>query len=82
MAFTVLTAEFSHESNTFSRCPADYAAFEARGVSFGEEAVAERGQANTPLAGFLDVARPQGWKVIHTVSAAAQPSGPVTQEAY
>jgi microcystin degradation protein MlrC len=82
MAFTVLTAEFSHESNTFSRCPADYAAFEARGVSFGEAAVAERGEANTPLAGFLDVARPHGWRVIHTISAAAQPSGPVTRDAY
>lgn len=82
MSFTVLTAEFSHESNSFSRCPADYAAFEARGVSLGEEAIAQRGEANTPLAGFLDVARAQGWRVIHTISAAAQPSGPVTRDAY
>jgi microcystin degradation protein MlrC len=82
MAFTVLTAEFSHESNTFSRCPADYAAFEDRGVSFGEAAIAARGDANTPVAGFLDVARPNGWRVVHTISAAAQPSGPVTRDAY
>lgn len=82
MSFTVLTAEFSHESNTFSRCPADYAAFEARGVCLGDEAIAQRGEANTPLAGFLDVARAQGWRVIHTISAAAQPSGPVTRDTY
>lgn len=82
MTFTVLTAEFSHESNTFSRCPAEYAAFEDRGVSAGEEAIAARGAANTPLAGFLDIGRPAGWRIVHAISAAAQPSGPVTRDAF
>jgi len=82
MTFTVLTAEFSHESNTFSRCPADYAAFEDRGIRLGEAAIAERGEANTPIAGFLDIGRPAGWRVVHAISAAAQPSGPVTRDAY
>jgi microcystin degradation protein MlrC len=82
MTFTVLTAEFSHESNTFSRCPADYTAFTDRGIKLGEVAIAERGEANTPIAGFLDVARPAGWQVIHAISAAAQPSGPVTRNAF
>lgn len=82
MTFTVLTAEFSHESNTFSRCPADYAAFQDRGIALGEAAIAARGDANTPLAGFLDIARPAGWRVLHAISAAAQPSGPVTRDAY
>lgn len=82
MSFTILTAEFSHESNTFSIRPADLAAFEMRGVLTGEAAIKERGDANTPLAGFLDVARPEGWRVIHAVSAHAAPSGPVTSEAY
>ncbi|MGO4171852.1 M81 family metallopeptidase [Bosea sp. TAF32] len=82
MTFTVLTAEFSHESNTFSRCPADLSAFEDRGISLGEAAIAERGEANTPIAGFLDIGRPAGWQVVHAISAAAQPSGPVTREAF
>lgn len=82
MTFTVLTAEFSHESNTFSRCPADYAAFTDRGVRRGEDAITERGNANTPIAGFLDIGRPAGWRVIHAISAAAQPSGPVTRDAF
>lgn len=82
MTFTVLTAEFSHESNTFSRCPADDAAFEDRGVSAGDEAIAARGAANTPLAGFLDIGRPAGWRIVHAISAAAQPSGPVTRDAF
>ncbi|HEV7260303.1 MAG TPA: M81 family metallopeptidase [Bosea sp. (in: a-proteobacteria)] len=82
MTFTVLTAEFSHESNTFSRCPADYAAFTDRGVRLGEDAISERGKANTPIAGFLDIGRPAGWRVIHAISATAQPSGPVTRDAF
>jgi microcystin degradation protein MlrC len=82
MSFTILTAEFSHESNTFSIKPADLADFEMRGILQGEAALAARGDANTPLAGFLDVARPEGWRVIHAVSAHAAPSGPVTSRAY
>lgn len=82
MSFTVLTAEFSHESNTFSRCPADHAAFKDRGIRQGEAAIAERGEANTPIAGFLDIGRPAGWRVVHAISAAAQPSGPVTRDAF
>ena len=82
MSFTVLTAEFSHESNTFSRCPADYAAFTDRGIKLGEDAIAARAEANTPIAGFLDIGRPAGWNVIHAISAAAQPSGPVTRDAF
>ena len=82
MSFTVLTAEFSHESNTFSRCPADYAAFTDRGIKLGDEAIAARAEANTPIAGFLDIGRPAGWTVIHAISAAAQPSGPVTRDAF
>ena len=82
MSFTILTAEFSHESNTFSRCPADYAAFIDRGVSLGEAAIVARAEANTPIAGFLDIGRPAGWNIIHAISAAAQPSGPVTRDAF
>ncbi|MGX1791064.1 M81 family metallopeptidase [Bosea sp. NPDC055332] len=82
MSYTVLTAEFAHESNTFSRCPADYAAFQDRGFALGEAAIAARGEANTPIAGFLDVGRPAGWCVVHAISAAAQPSGPVTRDAF
>ncbi|AZO77046.1 MULTISPECIES: M81 family metallopeptidase [unclassified Bosea (in: a-proteobacteria)] len=82
MSFTVLTAEFAHESNTFSRCPADYAAFQDRGFALGEAAIAARGEANTSIAGFLDIGRPAGWQVIHAISASAQPSGPVTRDAY
>ena len=82
MSFTVLTAEFSHETNTFSSRPTDLAAFRERYWYSGDEAVVERGHSNTGIAGFLDVARTHDWKIIHTISTAAQPAGPVTREAF
>lgn len=79
---TVLTAEFAHESNTFSIRKTGIPAFVERSYHVGEDAIRARGQANTPLAGFLDVAREHGWRVIHTISASAQPAGPVTRDAF
>jgi microcystin degradation protein MlrC len=57
MPFKVLTAEMSHETNSFSRQETDEQAFRNRYVLMGAEAIAERGQANTELAGFLDAGR-------------------------
>ncbi len=82
MSFRVLTAEFSHESNTFSQRPTDLAAFRDRYYFVGADAIPERGTANTPLAGFLKIARAENWTVHHAISAGATPSGPVTREAY
>lgn len=78
----ILTAEFTHETNTFCTIPTTQASFLERAWLLGDAAIAERGTANTPLAGFLDVGRTHGWNVIHVLSADAQPSGPVTREAF
>lgn len=80
--FRVLTAEMSHETNSFSRQATDAQAFRDRYVLVGGDAVAERGQANTELAGFLDVGRARGWQVTHVLSAAAGPSGKVQRAAF
>lgn len=82
MPFTVLTAEFQHESNTFSCRKTNLKAFRDRYCYDAKDAFAERGDANTPLGGFLDVARQQGWTIIHPISTGATPAGPVTVEAY
>jgi microcystin degradation protein MlrC len=82
MAFTVLTAEFSHETNTFNKNRTGYDAFMERYGFFGEDAIKERGDANTELAGFCDCARDYGWKQIHVLSAAAEPAGVVTRDAF
>jgi len=82
MSFCVLTAEFAHETNTFSRLETGYENFEARNCYFGDAAIAARGHANTELAGFLEVARTNDWRVVHVLSAAANPGGRVTADAF
>ncbi|MEO9338280.1 M81 family metallopeptidase [Mesorhizobium sp. SB112] len=82
MSFMVLTGEFAHETNTFSSRVTDFSAFLDRYWYLGDEAAAERGDANTDIAGFLDVARLRRWTTIHTVSTSAAPAGPVTREAF
>ena len=82
MPFNVLTAEISHETNSFSLQETDEQAFRNRYVLMDAEAIAERGQANTELAGFLDAGREHGWQVKHVLSAAAGPSGKVRQATF
>ena len=82
MPFDVLTAEISHETNSFSLQETDEQAFRNHYVLMGSEAIAERGAANTELAGFLEAGRAHGWKVTHVLSAAAGPSGKVTRATF
>ena len=82
MSFTVLSAEFAHETNTFSIRKTEYSNFMDRYGYFGEDAIKERGDANTELAGFRDVARQQGWKLLHVLSASAEPAGFVVRDAF
>jgi microcystin degradation protein MlrC len=82
MTYAVLTAEFAHESNTFSIRPTDLAAFRARLFLHGEAAVVQREGANTDIAGFMDVAHAKGWRTRHALSASASPAGPVTRAAF
>ncbi len=78
----VLTAEMSHETNSFSIQETDEQAFIDRYVILGSRATAARGQANTELAGFLDTGRAHGWHINHVLSACAGPSGKVKRETF
>ena len=81
--FNVLTAEFAHETNTFSVVNTGYEHFMARSRCLqGDAAIAARGHANTELGGFLEAGRSYGWRVIHVLSASANPGGPVTHDAF
>lgn len=82
MAFKVLTAEVSHETNTFSVRQTDADAFRDRFFLLGEAALVERAHANTELAGVLDVGRAHDWTVRHVLSVAAGPSGYVKRAAF
>ena len=82
MTFRVLTAELSHETNTFSRRVTNAQSFKDRYVLFGDEAIAARGEASTELAGFMDAGRAHGWQIEHVLSAAAGPSGKVERATF
>lgn len=81
-AFTVLTAELKHETNTFCNLPTTQASFSERGILLGQDAIAARREHNTELAGFMDVAAVHGWNSVHVLSADAPPGGPVTRAAF
>jgi len=78
----ILSAEIAHETNTFSRIATDPQAFRKRHYYVGEEALRQRANVNTELAGFVEAAREYGWQLDHVHSAAAGPSGKVTAEAF
>jgi microcystin degradation protein MlrC len=78
----VLTAEFAHESNTFKKGFTVLDDFRSETYLLGDAAIAERGGANTELAGFLDAAREAGWKVTHVISAHAGPGARVARHAF
>lgn len=82
MSFNVLTAEISHETNTFSLHKTGKQDFIARYALMGEAAIKERGVGNTELAGFLDASCVHGWRVTHVLSTAAGPSGKIRREAF
>ena len=82
VTFRVLTAELSHETNTFSCRVTNAQSFKDRYVLIGDEAIAARGEASTELAGFLDAGRAHGWQIEHVLSAAAGPSGKVERTAF
>lgn len=82
MSFNVLTAEMSHETNSFSLHKTGKQAFMARYALMGAAAIAERGAENTELAGFLDAGRAYDWQVSHVISAAAGPSGHIRRQAF
>ncbi|KLN59062.1 microcystin degradation protein MlrC [Kiloniella spongiae] len=82
MAAQILTAEISHETNTFNIRPTDIQDFKDRYLLDGPAALAAKSQANTELAGVLDTARFHDWDVTHVISAAAGPGGRVTDKAF
>ena len=81
--FHVLSAEFAHETNTFSIIPTGFDKFVAQDCFLdAASAIAARGNSNTDLAGFLDAAREHDWQLVHVLSAVAQPAGRVSNDAF
>ncbi len=75
----LVLAMMMHETNTFSPVPTPLSSFRPLA---GEAAIAEFGDTNTQLGGFLAVARKAGAEIVLPVAASAHPSGYVEKSAY
>jgi microcystin degradation protein MlrC len=75
----VALAGFSHETNTFSNVPADYAAFT---IDRGEEIVRRHTGAHSTVTGFLEVAEERGIELVPLLKAQTGPIGMVTKDAF
>lgn len=81
----ILVAGFQHETNTFAPSRATYGEFvKGEGwpaIKRGAEVLSLR-HANVPIAGFLAAMEPAGHALVTVLWAAANPSGPVTEDAF
>src|SRR3972149_3075603 len=76
------TLGFSHETNTFSRVPADYAQFERTGILRGEGLVRHYKQSTSTLAGYLQAADELGFELVPLYFAHTNPMGLITRDAF
>ena len=79
-ALTIVAAELSHETNTFSVVPTDRAAFERAGLRRGNEIPAALRDTATSFAGFIDGADANGVILLPALAVWATPSGMVDDE--
>jgi microcystin degradation protein MlrC len=82
MAKRVLAARIMHETNTFSRVKTDMAAFRRRDFHLENEIPAAYRGTRSAFGGTFEAAERYGWTLVHPVSAAANPSGLVTDAAF
>ncbi len=75
MAFRVLTGEFAHETNTFSKVPTTIENFRRGTWITGNEIVGARRGTRTALGGSFEMADKFGWVLAHPLCASANPSG-------
>ena len=81
-----VVAMMQHETNTFSPLPTKLSAF-ASGVGLdtppsGQQAIDIYGNADFAFAGLLDIARQHGTDIVVPITAYAEPSGKVCDQAF
>lgn len=82
MTFKVLSAEFSHESNTFKKGLTTLNNFEKGILLHDKDALDARRNTNTEISGFIDIAESENWDILHSISAQATPGAMVSKYAY
>jgi microcystin degradation protein MlrC len=78
----VLTGRFMHETNTFSVQKTDMALWRRRDFHRDNEIPAAFRGTRSALGATFEAADKYGWTLIHPVSANANPSGTVTDDAF
>jgi microcystin degradation protein MlrC len=78
----VLTGRFMHETNTFSVQKTDMALWRRRDFHLGNEIPAAFRNTRSALGATFEAADKYGWVLVHPVSANANPSGIVTDDAF
>ena len=82
MTYRVLTAEFAHETNTFSIVPTGLDDFARGRLLTGPDVARWRRGTRGSLGATFDAADQYGWTLIHPVAASATPSGRVSDAAF
>jgi microcystin degradation protein MlrC len=77
MRFAVLG--ISHETNTFSKVPADYASFR---VLRRQEMIETHRNSNYTIAGYIQAAKKLGFELVPIAYAVTGPIGTITKDAY
>lgn len=80
--FRVLSAQISHETNTFSKRLTTLEHYRARQLYLGPEIARAMGQTKMEVAAHLHAAERFGWELFQPVAAFASPSGKTTEEAW
>jgi len=78
----VLTGRFMHETNTFSIVKTDLALWRRRDFHTENEIPVVFRGTRSALGATFEAADKYGWTLIHPVSANANPSGIVTDDAF
>jgi microcystin degradation protein MlrC len=71
----ILSAEISHETNTFSILPTTLSLYKARRYYRGEEIAQALSGTKTEMGAHLDAAKKYGWELVQPIAAAATPGG-------
>jgi len=78
----ILSAEISHETNTFSVLRTDLDDYLRRQCYFGDDIAKHMSGTATEIAAHIDAAKKYDWELIPTVAAHATPSGMTTAETW
>src|SRR5258706_5969927 len=82
MTRRVLTAQFAHETNTFSRLPTTLEDYRRRWLLEGDEITQSFRGTRTEIGGLLHYAREARWPLVATGAADATPTGKPTRESW